>query len=332
MRKSIFLFLFIVFPAVGFAKNYWQGPVGGTGGNYFQTVVADHERVCGVYIRHGSRIDAIQLKVCDKSGNSYRSQRFGGGGGSESFFAISSAEYLSGLKVYLGRRDGGERIFGLQLEKNRIGSSSSSTRVTSPLYGTKTTKLLIQDGVSYQSISPFDYSVPGIVGLFGRANKELDAVGLVFSDGQRGNDPDNLLRTAIGGKNGVYDDFFQFTDGNICRFDVRHGSRIDGLRFKKCTDNGGSLYSPWYGGSGGSISSFILQDGEFLVAIRGSLVTRNGRVTLSSIYFVTNKRVSPIFGETTSREYKVEIPVGKAVYLLQVESKDEITSLGVWTL
>lgn len=303
MYRSIFQLivpLLLLLPITASAKNYPLGPVGGTGGYYFKKTVASHERVCGVYVRHGARIDAIQLKICDSSGNSYRSQRFGGSGGNESFFPIYSNEYLSAMIVYPGYYKGSQRVFGLALYKNKIGSTSSSTEVTSGLYGSQTYS-------TPKSLDPYRLFSPGIIGIWGRAGGELDAIGTVVSQSQIDNNPGITLANAVGGAGGSNINIVSQLE-KVCKIDIRHGSVVDALRFKDCKSDGSTQYSPWYGGTGGSLSSFTLQSNEYLTAIRGSLINSGGKTIFSSVYFVTNLRTSAVYGQTSTRTFSIDIP------------------------
>ncbi|WP_250461164.1 jacalin-like lectin [Microbulbifer litoralis] len=323
-------FLFFVFPVVASAKNYWQGPAGGTGGNYFSKTVASHERVCGVYVRHANRVDAIQLKICDQSGNSYRSQRFGGSGGDESFFPISSNEKMSRMLVYVSNRNGSSRVYGLRLYKKTVGGSS----VASPLYGTAPNMPWIDsNGNLHNSTDPLDFRVPGIIGVWGRAGGELNSIGLVFSKNQLDNSPEpagSLVGGSVGGLGGNFLETFRF-EGKICRVDIRYGARIRALRFKDCRSNGSAVYTPFYGGTGASLSNFTLRSDEYLTAIEGSMTTRDGEVRLSSIKFVTNQRVSVTYGSNTGRPFRLEIPVGKSPDLLLTRSGNRFHGLRLFS-
>lgn len=329
MRRSIsqlIIPLLFLLPVTASAKNYWQGPAGGTGGYYFSKTVASHERICGVYVRHGARIDAIQLKICDSNGNSYRSQRFGGSGGTESFFSISSNEYLSDMVVYSGYRNGGNRVFGLKLYKENIGSGA---QVISPLYGSTPNSEWIDGGGHYHNQpDPILFRMPGIVGIFGRSAGELDAIGLVYSQNQLDNNLGlwDSVGGSVGGRGGSDFDTFRF-EGKICKIDIRHASRIDALRFKDCRDDGSAVYTPLYGGTGGSLSSFTLKSGEYLTSIRGSLVTRDGGVDFSSIQFFTNLRTSPIYGQDSGRSFRLDIPAGKSPGRMFTRSGNSFASL-----
>lgn len=333
MYRSIFrlaLSLLFLFPVAVSAKNYWQGPAGGTGGHYFAKTVASHERVCGIYVRHGERVDAIQLKICDGSGNSYRSQRFGGSGGYESFFPISSNEQLSRMLVYVSNKKGSSRVYGLRLYKKRVGGGS----VASPLYGSAPNMPWVDaNGNIHNSPDPLDFRVPGIVGIWGRAGGELDSIGLIFSKNQLDNSLEpagSLVGGSVGGLGGTFLNAFRF-EGKICKINIRYGTRIRALRFKDCRGSGNAVYTPFYGGTGATLSSFTLRSGEYLTAIKGSLTTRDGEVRLSSIKFVTNQRTSVTYGSNTGRPFRLEIPAGKSPDLLMTRSGSRFHGLRLFS-
>lgn len=325
-KKLWFTIIFLIFPISAPAKNYWQGTIGGTGGAHFQKIISSHEHICGIYVRHGNRVDAIQLKICDNSGNSYLSQRYGGSGGSESFFPVYSDEYISGTVVYSNQRDENTRIYGLKFIKNKIGSISKATEVESPLYGSATTTPTFYNGKIYNSQDPLFFMTPGIIGIWGKAQSELDSLGVIFSETQLANNKNSPWVGAAGGNDGIFVNNFTI-EGAICGIDIRHGSRIDALRFKDCKSDGSHIYSPWQGGSGGSQSTFSLQENEYIKSINGSLINRNNEVVLSSIYFVTNMRNSPVYGVATTDTFNIEIPENISPRMIVTRSTNEINSL-----
>lgn len=328
MNKRINLFslllLYLVFPNFSYADNYWAGPSGGTGGYPFEKRLASNERVCGIYVRHANRIDSIQLKICDLYGNSYRSDRFGGDGGSESYFPIAEDEYLSSVLVYLGDRYGGQRVFGLSLGKNKVGAPKY-TLGDYAMYGKKTQNVQIIDGVAYMATIPNVFSLPGIRGIWGRSAAELDALGVIFSQKQMDNS-NNYFSLTTGGTSGYYTNIMEFK-GNLCQISIRHGRRIDALRFKDCKDDGSSKYSPWLGGSGGSPTTFNLSHDEYITSIEGSIITQDKQVKISSIYFLTNKRRSPTYGSMTSSKFSLPIPKNRRLSGISANLSDEVHGL-----
>lgn len=121
-----------------------------------------YEVFCGVKVRHGSRIDAIQLEVCDAYGNRTWKTRRGGNGGTENYFGLASGEHFVAINVWIGHKSRSDRIFGLQFV--------TSNGRESPVYGRTTAMpahLTIPDGYVIENIT-------------GAALYELDALGFIY--------------------------------------------------------------------------------------------------------------------------------------------------------
>jgi hypothetical protein len=147
----------------GHIGNVGGGENADSFGGHIQNSAPLFEYFCGVKIRHGSRIDAIQMEVCSLDGTSTFHERHGGSGGSESYFKLDSDEYFVSVTGWRGRKYGADRIFGLQFITN--------TGRVSPTYGSVTS-----DG--FELNAPEGYIITNISGA---SRNELEAIGIGFT-------------------------------------------------------------------------------------------------------------------------------------------------------
>ncbi|MBA4532167.1 jacalin-like lectin [Brevibacillus halotolerans] len=123
---------------------------GGDGGSPFSDDLTNVKRLAGFYIRHGSRIDAIQ-GIYEYSDGRRTPQGFHGGyGGSHNIVFFENDEYIIQIT---GRTD--RRVDQLSFTTNK--------RTYGPYGG---------DGGN-----PFEIDAAHISGFFGRSASELDAIG-----------------------------------------------------------------------------------------------------------------------------------------------------------
>ncbi|MBI5877992.1 MAG: hypothetical protein HZB53_10090 [Chloroflexi bacterium] len=129
-----------------------QGPFGGTGGREFsdKDQVPAGVRITGVNVRHGSRIDAIQVVL-----SSGTLPAHGAGGGGFTNFSLAANEYITGIE---GRT--GTRVDSLRIRTN--------TGRTSVWFGGSGGSL------PYSLVAPAGYE---IFAFFGRSGEEVDAIG-----------------------------------------------------------------------------------------------------------------------------------------------------------
>jgi hypothetical protein len=131
--------------------------------DYARSFAPYHERICGIKVHHGARIDAIQVEICGLNGVTTFKPKHGGNKGSESYFKLYDYEYLVAIKGWIGYKSVTARVFGLQFITN--------TGRVSPVYGKQTR-------------DPFELNVPEgyvINDITGATVKELDAIGIGFT-------------------------------------------------------------------------------------------------------------------------------------------------------
>jgi hypothetical protein len=112
--------------------------------------------------RSGNRIDQIQV-VWAGAGGGGESPAFGGDGGSPFQFDIPSGEWLTQIMGSVGEHDGSVRLFSIQFITNAGTTSDPYGRASSATF-------------SFQC--PSNYLITGI---FGRADKEVDALGVYIA-------------------------------------------------------------------------------------------------------------------------------------------------------
>ena len=149
--------------------SYKLGPAGGVGGSPYDapypTIPAapgNPYAISAMKGRAGNRIDQIQV-VWAGAGGGGESPPFGGNGGSPFRFDIPPGEWLAQIVSSVGAYDGSVRLFSIQFITN-AGTLSG-------VYGKATTAAF-----SFQC--PPNYVVTGI---FGRADKEVDALGVYIA-------------------------------------------------------------------------------------------------------------------------------------------------------
>jgi len=167
MKIKITFFLALFFSSFFVqAEDYLQDHTGNKSAYTFIDRLNNNLRVCGFNIRSASRIDAIQLKVCDSATNtSSFLPRRGGSSGYLNSFNLDRDEYVTAINGYIGKKDGDTRIFGLYIVTNKK---------TSPLYGSSTSSPFY-----YQAPTDGKHSIQGIVGWY---KNELDSIGVFISD------------------------------------------------------------------------------------------------------------------------------------------------------
>ncbi|WP_086666608.1 jacalin-like lectin [Lentzea kentuckyensis] len=132
---------------------------GGPHGSPFTDVatVPLAQRVTGVSLRAGSRVDQVGLTLAD--GTSYT---HGGGGGTARQLTLAPGEYLTSVTLHSGQRDGHTRIFSARFTTN-TGRTLSGGSETS-------------DSVTYTAPAGFQ-----IAGFHGRSGDEVDSLGVVYT-------------------------------------------------------------------------------------------------------------------------------------------------------
>lgn len=93
--------------------------------------------------------------------------------------------------------------------------------------------------------------------------------------------------------------------GSITKIDVRHGSKVDNIRFYYGTDGIGDLH----GGSGGNPDTWSVPDGEQIVRIEG----RTGDQVDSLQFFTDKGTASPRWGGTGGNPFSAQVPDGSAL-------------------
>jgi Jacalin-like lectin domain len=144
------------------------GPAGGVGGSPYDAAypVGSHAETPWVITamkgRSGNRIDQIQV-VWAGAGGGGESPKFGGEGGSPFQFTLPPGETLTQIVGSVGEYNGSVRLFSIQFVTN--------TGTRSDVYGQATS-------------AAFSFQCPPnfvVTGIFGRAGREVDALGVYIA-------------------------------------------------------------------------------------------------------------------------------------------------------
>lgn len=144
------------------------GSAGGVGGSPFDapypTIPSTNTPwvISAMKGRSGSRIDQIQV-VWAGAGGGGESPAFGGDGGSSFQFSVPTGEILTQIAGSVGEHNGTVRLFSIQFVTN-AGTKS-------PVYGQATS-------AAFNFLCPSNHAITGI---FGRADKEVDALGVYIA-------------------------------------------------------------------------------------------------------------------------------------------------------
>jgi len=165
MNKMVFKILALAsfFFSIHANANFKVGPTGGVGGYSFEKTLTQEERLCGLNIYHGNRINAIQLRICDKYNNVYFSEVFGSSKGTLSSVAFEQNEIIEQFTVRTVLVDGSPRVAELDIWTSLNNSYSWGGYVPDGYYQ------------QFDLISGYEFS-----GVFGRRATELDALGFIY--------------------------------------------------------------------------------------------------------------------------------------------------------
>jgi|ERR1043165_9746789 hypothetical protein len=144
-------------------QSFPFGPSGGIGGNAFYVAApANAYKIIQVWGRSGARIDSIGVTWSTPDGV-VSAGPFGATGQPNFTFDIPSGDYLTGIYGSVGEYNDSVRVFSLKFE--------TMTKKISSTFGT-------QQSTQFNFTSPPDYQIAWI---FGRAQSELDALGVVIA-------------------------------------------------------------------------------------------------------------------------------------------------------
>jgi hypothetical protein len=106
---------------------------------------------------------------------------------------------------------------------------------------------------------------------------------------------------------------------------IRSGDHVDSVQMVFILADGRSVTSPRHGGSGGGLSVFRLNPGEYIMGLSG----RYGDY-VDSIQIHTNQRTSPLFGgRGGARDFQIEVPAGNQVVGFTGRAGDYLDAIGM---
>ncbi|CAD5176229.1 unnamed protein product [Musa acuminata subsp. malaccensis] len=115
-----------------------------------------------------------------------------------------------------------------------------------------------------------------------------------------------------GGGGGGQRDMDISAGNRILKVQLRHGHAIDAIKIMY-RRNGGDVWTDQWGGGGGQMSEFNLDDDETLRSIRGHYGRFDGVSILRSLTFVSNKRTYGPFGREEGVAFTLEAPGSRIV-------------------
>ena len=288
MRKSLIFvavplaFLILAAGPGSFGQTLSQTRVvGGTGGSPFvDSNVASGARVAEVRVYGGRYVDGLQFVYQLPDGSPLTGPRRGGDGGKLNTFKLEADEYITGFSGKYG-----DLIDSLRIHTNER---------TSPVYGgtggTRDYRIEVPAGNTG-------------VALLGRAGRYVDAIGLVYAPyyiqiaGQTG--------TAGSSGGSEFSDREIPPGARIAELRIHAGRYIDGIQAVYTLRDGSTLEGPLRGRRGGSPNVLKLEANEYITGISG----RYGDY-VDSLRVHTNRRTSRLYGGTTGKEYRFEVPAG----------------------
>jgi hypothetical protein len=273
---------------------------GGSGGrNFADQNVPSGARITEIRVRAGDTVEAIQAVHLTSDGRYLEATLHGGSSGRGRFmsFRLDSDEYLVALA---GRSS--DVINSLTIITNKRQS-----QVFGGSGGNRDFRIEVPQGGQ-------------AVGFIGRAGTAVNAIGLVYdqysrrrntysvdsSTGQYSTGQGGQTQLAGGNGGRPFADQNVPSGAKVAEIRVRAGDSIDAIQAVYLTPDGSYIESAQHGGGGGRLNTFRLDSDEYLVAIAG----RCGN-TVVSLYFITNKRQSQVFGgRGGDRDYRLEVPQG----------------------
>ncbi len=267
--------------------------VGAPGGTPFTDTVAAGQRITGLWVNHGSWIDAIQARATPTD-----LPLRGGGGGQQDFIELDEGNLFGNSIV---------RVRGL------IGGSATNPAIAQlsfeTAYFSNYTFGPYGLALGQDPLTPFQLDVPvghRLVGFTGRAGTYLNAIGLLT---QR-EDPLPVLTSPVVGASAGTAFRDEVAAGQWMHgFTVRHGSGVDGIQGFE-----GGFALPARGGTGGNATTVILDPGEYLIGITTSWSNDTARPAIRNLSLRSNRgRFFGPFGtdpDPTGERFDWDVPYG----------------------
>ncbi len=271
------------------------------GAQFSDSQTASRGRVSGVYVFvDNDSICGLQVQFKLSNGRFSMSSRRGSSGGQRRFFQLDSDEYIVGLS---GRYS--TRIDSLRIHTNKRAS---------PLFGGSggTQDYQIDVGTGNQA-----------VGFIGRAGRSLNAIGLSYLSLTIPLAGETIV---VGGSGGsAFSDSDIPQGARISEVRVRSGEMIHAIQAVYKLGDGRVFEGEIHGGDGGTLSVFRLDSNEYLVGFSG----RSG-VHINSLSIRTNKRTSPVFGESRGGNiFNINVPLGNQAIGFMGRSGSYLDAIGL---
>jgi len=130
----------------------------------------------------------------------------------------------------------------------------------------------------------------------------------------------------VGGRGGsVFSDSEPQTGARVLEVRIRSGDRLDSVQMVIALRDGSSAANPRHGGSGGSLVTFRLDSGEYIIGLSGHYGDQ-----IDSMRIHTNKRTSPLYGgRGGDRDYRVDVPSGNQAVGFAGRAGDNVDAIGL---
>ncbi len=130
-----------------------------------------------------------------------------------------------------------------------------------------------------------------------------------------------------GGKGGAnFSDAEPQSGSQIIEVRIRSGETVDSVQVVFLLPDGRTIIGTRHGGSGGKLTNFRLDTGEYIIGISGRCGDR-----IDSLRIHTNKRTSSLFGgKGGDQEYRIDVPMGNQVTGLAGRAGNYIDAIGLF--
>lgn len=316
MKTAINFFLtflaFILFTDTAKASIHPSESYGSDNGQIFtlpnsRSAILSVDRIKRISIKHGRRIEKIQIEWVDKNGLIH-SQSTGENGGSWSHIYLSEDEYI--VKV----------------------SGQSGTLVDQLTFYTN--KRRVYGPYGGNGGNRFDINLPRgakVIGFRGRSGQAIDRFGVIYDTADTA--PKTKVKTLFSKKHGG-DSGRKFmlpeTRGEVLSVDkvkkisIKHGRRIEKIRMA-WVDKNGVFNTKSTGGDGGTWSHIYLAEDEYIIAVSG----RSGTLIDQLTFYTSKRRILGPYGGNGGAPFDIDLPRGAKVIGFSGYSGEAINQIGL---
>lgn len=272
-----------------------------------RTAILSVDRIKRISIKHGRRIEKIQIEWVDKNGRTHR-QSTGENGGTWSHIDLGEDEYIIAVNGQSGSL------------VDQLTFVTNKRRVFGPYGGSGGNKFTIRLPRAAK-----------VIGFRGRSDQAIDRFGVIYdtADTPPRTETKTLFSKKYGSDSGQAFMLPKTRNevlsvGKIKKISIKHGRRIEQIKMT-WVDRRGETNTESVGGNGGNWSHIYLSEGEYIIAVNG----RSGTL-IDQLTFITNKRrVLGPYGGNGGNEFNIDLPRGGKVIGFSGRSGQAIEQFGV---